>query len=317
MTVIPRIHSLIVNVEIRDYRLIDCRDYFSFQNLLRECIVAMLCYLCISSSLLSGQPNIKEFAGGRVRVFITKIGSITNLAILFELQDYSPVTLLRKIYGASINRVNVLRDRNQTIALYISAYPTANFSDTFTSHGSSRWFHRDSKFDSGAYLLVTLPFPKRKALDMKVQLFPDGLGFSLPENEILSGDLALGAISPEKIMHIGVDKLALNKNKDDKRYTKIRILKFKYFLFNDTYLAAAESHLSVEEELEELMPLGRPDAPVVTTGHKYYKFTNVNDRESNKLDAFFKREEEEEDSGRGDVKRGVKNNADGDPFKLA
>ena len=204
-----------------------------------------------------------------------------------------------------------MRDRNQTIALYISAYPTANFSDTLTSHGSSRWLHRDSVFDSGAYLLVTLPFPKRKAVDMKVQLFPDGLGFSLPENENLSVDLALGAISPEKIMHIGVDRLAFYKNKEDKRYTKIKILKFKYFLFNDTYLAAAESHLSVEEELEELMPLGRPETPAISND-KDYKFTNINDKESNKLDAFFKREEE---GGRGDIKRAL--NTEEDPLELA
>lgn len=265
--------------------------------------------------VFSGEPNVKEFSGGHIRVFITKSGEKKNLAILLELQEYSPVTLLKKIYGPSISRVNVLRDRNQTIALYVSALPTANFSSVFTSHGSSRWIHRESEFNPGAYVLVTLPFPKRKALDMKIQLFPDGLGFSVPESEHLPGDLALGAISPEKITHLGVDNGGPQKNKDDKLYTKIRILKFKYFLFNDTYLAAVESHLSDMEELEELMPIGRPD--LISKTKPKFEATSLISHKENKLDAFFRREDiENHDDSRENIKRDLNNSTD-DSLSLA
>ena len=192
--------------------------------------------------------------GGRIRVFITSYQSKRNLAVLLELQEFSPVTLLKSIYGPGISKASVLRDRNQTIALYVSPNPTSRFSSTLTTHGSGRWIHRDSIFDPGAYLLVTLPFPQRKAVDMKVKLQENWLEFSIPENEKLYSDLALSAILPEKIMHLGVDKSAEIKNKDNKMYSKIRILHFKYFISNNTYLAAAESHLSMEEELAEYMP---------------------------------------------------------------
>lgn len=139
----------------------------------------------------------------------------------------------------------------------MTSQPTSKFSSVLTTHGSGRWIHRDSTFDPGAYLLVTLPFPKRKAVDMKIKLHSDSLQFSIPENEKLYSDLALNAILPAKIMHLGVDRSAEPKDKDDKIYSKIRILRFKYFLFNDTYLAAAESHLSPDEELREYMPKAR------------------------------------------------------------
>jgi len=203
---------------------------------------------------LLGEPAKEEYRGGRIRVFITNNESKRNLAVLLELQDYSPVTLLKDIYGPTIGRATVLRDRNQTIALYVSSQPTSKFSSVLTAHGSGRWIHRDSTFDPGAYLLVTLPFPKRKAVDMKIKLHSDSLQFAIPENEKLYSDLALNAILPAKIMHLGVDRSAEAKNKDDKMYSKIRILRFRYFLFNDTYLAAAESHLSPDEELQEYMP---------------------------------------------------------------
>ena len=194
--------------------------------------------------------------GGRIRVFITSYQSKRNLAVLLELQDYSPVTLLKSIYGPdAISKATVLRDRNQTIALYVSPNPTSRFSSTLTAHGSGRWIHRDSTFDPGAYLLVTLPFPQRKAVDMKVKLQDNWLEFSIPESEKLYSNLALNAILPEKIMHLGVDKSAEIKNKDNEIYSKIRILHFKYFMSNNTYLAAAESHLTMEEELAEYMPI--------------------------------------------------------------
>lgn len=221
------------------------------------------------------------------------MGQRENVAILLELQEYSPVTLLKKIYGPSVGRVSVLRDRNQTIALYVSALPTANFSNTFTSHGSSRWIHRESFFNPGAYVLVTLPFPKRKALDMKIQLYSDGLGFSVPDSENLPADLALGAISPEKVMHLGVDDHALNTVANDKRYSKMKILKFKYFLFNDTYLAEAESHLSDMEELEELMPIGRPDLEFVKKPEVPSDPSPSLSFTESKLDAFFRDERKE------------------------
>ena len=57
---------------------------------------------------ISGEPTAREFAGSRIRVFITKVGETKNLAVLLELQDYSPVTLLKKVYGTpTINKVNV------------------------------------------------------------------------------------------------------------------------------------------------------------------------------------------------------------------
>ena len=240
-----------------------------------------------------GEPSIKEFSNAHIRVFITKVGQKENVAILLELQEYSPVTLLKKIYGPSIARISVLRDRNQTIALYVSALPTANFSNTFTSHGSSRWIHRESVFNPGAYVLVTLPFPKRKALDMKIQLHADGLGFSVPDSEKLPADLALGAISPEKIMHLGVDDHALNTAANDKRYSKMKILKFKYFLFNDTYLAEAESHLSDMEELEELMPVARPDLEFVKKAEVPLDPSPSLSFTESKLDVFFRDERKE------------------------
>ena len=174
------------------------------------------------------------------------------------------------------------------------------------SHGSSRWLHRDSTFDPGAYLLVTIPFPKRKAVDMRIQLLPDGLSFSVPESENLPGDVVLGAISPSKIMHLGVDKTASYKNTENRRYKKMKILKFKYFIFNDTYLAAAESNLSVEEELEELMPSGRPEL-LNERNRKYYDSKRTNPRHSSKLDTFFKREDGEQnmvDNYKGDNYKG-------------
>ena len=202
--------------------------------------------------------------GGRIRVFITSYQSKRNLAVLLELQDYSPVTLLKSIYGpTAISKATVLQDRNQTIALYVSPNPTSRFSSTLTAHGSGRWIHRDSTFDPGAYLLVTLPFPQRKAVDMKVKLQDNWLEFSIPESEKLYSNLALNAILPEKIMHLGVDKSAEIKNKDNKIYSKIRILHFKYFMTNNTYLAAAESHLTMEEELAEYMP-----SPLIQAGHQ-------------------------------------------------
>ena len=207
-----------------------------------------------------GEPDKEEYNGGRIRVFITSYESKRNMAVLLELQDYSPVTLLKSIYGPTIAKASVLRDRNQTIALYVSPNPTSRFSATLTAHGSARWIHRDSVFDPGAYLLVTLPFPQRKAVDMKVELQDTWLDFSIPENEKLYSDLALNAILPEKIMHLGVDKSAQIKNTDNKMYSKIRILRFKYFLSNNTYLAEAESHLSMEEELAEYMPSPIPFA---------------------------------------------------------
>lgn len=268
-----------------------------------KCKHLICIYICELKLLLLysnlGEPTAREFAGSRIRVFITKVGDIKNLAVLLELQDYSPVTLLKKIYGhKTISKVNVLRDRNQTIALYVSGLPTTNFSNILMSHGSSRWLHRDSTFDPGAYLLVTIPFPKRKAVDMRIQLLPDGLQFSVPESENLPGDVVLGAISPLKIMHIGVDKAATYKNTENSRYKKIKILKFKYFIFNDTYLAAAESNLSVEEELEELMPSGRPEL-LNELNRKYYetkqKKKKITTKHNSKLDTFFKREDGEQD----------------------
>lgn len=208
-----------------------------------------------------GEPNREEFSGSRIRVFITNSGTTKNLAVLLELQDFSPVTLLREIYGPSITRATILRDRNQTIALYVSAQPTSQFSSTFMAHGSARWIHRDSKFDSGAYILVTVPFPKRKAVDMKIKLLANSLEFSIPESEKLYSNLALDTILPKTIMHIGIDRSAKykkHKNKDDKIFSKIRILRLKYFLFNNTYIAAAESHLTPEEELAALMPDAKP-----------------------------------------------------------
>ena len=257
-----------------------------------------------------GEPSVKEFPNAHIRVFITKLGQKENVAILLELQEYSPVTLLKKIYGPSIGRVSVLRDRNQTIALYVSALPTANFSNTFTSHGSSRWIHRESFFNPGAYVLVTLPFPKRKALDMKIQLHSDGLGFSVPDSENLPADLALGAISPEKIMHLGVDDHALNTVANDKRYSKMKILNFKYFLFNDTYLAEAESHLSDMEELEELMPIGRPDLEFAKKAEVPSDPSPSLSFAESKLDVFFRDETKEA------IKRDISNKTE-DTLTLA
>lgn len=252
--------------------------------------------------IFTGSPDKREYSGGNVRVILNRANGITNVAVLLELQDYSPVTLLRKIYGPSIKKVNVLRDRNQTIALYVSAHPTQNFTNIVASHGTSRWIHLNSKFDAGATLLVTLPFPKRKAMDMKVQLHPDGLAFLLPENENLSGELALGAISPSKIVR--VDKSAFGLFNDESMYNKLKILKFRYFIFNDTYLAAAESLASVEDELAHLMPKGDFNANSnlldflhsnSQTGNSGLSKAGLNQKEpvKDKLDAFFKRENKE------------------------
>ena len=238
------------------FKLISKKQFLSF---LKKCRHNRKIFLRLTPTLFShfpsivnykGEPAKEEYMGGRIRVFITSYQSKRNLAVLLELQEYSPVTLLKSIYGpTAISKATVLRDRNQTIALYVSPNPTSRFSSTLTAHGSGRWIHRDSTFDPGAYLLVTLPFPQRKAVDMKVKLQDNWLEFSIPESEKLYSNLALNAILPEKIMHLGVDKSAEIKNKDNKIYSKIRILHFKYFMTNNTYLAAAESHLTMEEEL--------------------------------------------------------------------
>ncbi|XP_066930249.1 uncharacterized protein [Clytia hemisphaerica] len=255
------IRVLLQRIGVEDMKIRDCRMYGTIQPKKNIYEIAF-----------SGEPEKEEYQGGRLRLFITNYQSNRNLAILLELQDYSPVTLLKTLYGPSIGRATVLKDRNQTIALYISSQPTSRFSTILTAHGSGRWIHRDSKFDPGAYLLVTLPFPKRKAVDMKIKLLTDSLDFSIPESEKLYSDLALNAILPEKIMHLGVDKIALAKDKDNKMFTKLRILRFKYFLFNDTYLAAAESHLSMEEELAEYMPA----AKTVMNTNQHLAYENVN-----------------------------------------
>ena len=189
----------------------------------------------------------------------------------------------------------MVRDRNQTIALYISSRPTANFSSVITSHGSSRWLHMNSQFDAGATLLVTIPFPKRKAVDMKIKLLAGGLEFSLPENENLMGDLALGAISPaivERIDRMNADRNERNgfdARKDDKRYSKMRILKFRYFIANDTYLAAAENLKTLEEELAEVMPKA-----LVLESSMLMKYLGTRQEHDEKLEDFFKRDEKDD-----------------------
>ncbi len=211
------------------------------------------------------------------------------------MPDYSPVTLLRKMFGPTVNRITLLRDRNQTLALFVTSKIMADFSQVLTAHGSSRWIHRHSKFSEGATLLVTLPFPKRKALDMKIQLFPDGLGFALPDGENLPGDLALTAISPEHIIRLD----RIEKTKSDSlsseqladKFRKILILKFRYFLLNDTYLAAAEQLNAMEEELKEMMPIPitLPKNDAISIEEKSAKVEQKDD--SNKLELFFKRNE--------------------------
>ena len=73
----------------------------------------------------------------------------------------------------------------------------------------------------------------------------------------------------------------------------MKILKFKYFLFNDTYLAEAESHLSDMEELEELMPIGRPDLEFVKKPEVPSDPSSSLSFTESKLDAFFRDERKE------------------------
>lgn len=249
-------------------------------------------------SFCLGEPDQEEFAGSRIRVFITSSGITKNLAVLLELQDFSPVTLMQKLYGPSVTRATILRDRNQTIALYVSAQPTSQFSSTFMAHGSARWIHRHSKFDSGAYILVTVPFPKRKAVDMKIKLLADSLEFSIPDSEKLYSNLALETILPKEIMHIGLDRAAKfkkYKSKDDKIFSKIRILRLKYFLFNNTYIAATESHLTPEEELAALMPEAKPvqENPLVETSSLIVHHQQKSTSKGLSLDDFFSSEQAE------------------------
>ena len=241
-------------------------------------------------------------------MLVVKRNKYKNLAFLLELQDYSPVTLLRKMYGASINRITLLRDRNQTLALFVTNKPMTNFSQVLTAHGSSRWIHRDSNFEEGATLLVTLPFPKRKALDMKIQIFADGLGFTLPEGENLPADLAMGAISPSKILRVDKKDRSKDSSVADRlnKFQKMLILKFRYFLFNDTYVAAAEQLNAMEEELKELMPSPRPTTALLDD----FLSENQADKEKGALDLFFKRSErlsEKQNIKRNSDKTGLKN----------
>ncbi len=222
-----------------------------------------------------------------------KRGEYKNLAILLELPDFSPVTLLKKMFGPVVNKITLLRDRNQTLALFVTSQRMESFSQVLTAHGSSRWIHRDSKFTAGATLLFTLPFPKRKALDMKVQVFPDGLGFSLPDGENLPADLALTAISPARVSRIdrkeNVNSDSLTLDQRMEKFKKILILKFMYFILNDTYVAAAEQLNAMEEELKELMPkpLILPDG----TSSNMNKPLNENKETKDSLELFFKRSE--------------------------
>eukprot|EP00794_Sanderia_malayensis_P016809 gene16809-18505_t len=245
--------------------------------------------------IFSGIPDIDIFQEAHVRVLIVRRGSYKNLAILLELPDYSPVALLKKMFGPTVNRITLLRDRSQTLALFVTNQHFQNFSQVLTAHGSSRWLHRDSKFTPGATLLVTLPFPKRKALDMKVQIFSDGLGFSLPDGENLPADLALTAISPAHITRLDRAEIVrsdlLSPDQRTNKFNKILILRFRYFILNDTYIAAAEQLNAVEEELKEIMPLPlvMPDSKSMIE-EKLIKAIE-NKKEKDTLDIFFKRSE--------------------------
>lgn len=239
--------------------------------------------------VFSGIPDLDIFEEAHVRVLVVKRGRYKNMAILLELPDYSPVTLLKRMFGTTVNRITLLRDRNQTLALFVTSQPFTNFTQVLTAHGSSRWLHRDSKFAPGSTLLVTLPFPKRKALDMKIQIFADGLGFSLPDGENLPADLALTAISPIHITRI--DRTEIRKSDDlsldqqSEKFEKILILRFRYFILNDTYVAAAQQLNAMEEELKDLMP-----TPIIDNySDKLGISSAVHD--ANALDMFFKRSE--------------------------
>ena len=245
----------------------------------------------------TGSPDIKTFEEAHVRIFIVKRGNYRNLGILLELPDYSPVTLLKRMFGATVNRITLLRDRNQTLALFVTSQPFSNFSHVLTAHGSSRWIHRNSQFVEGATLLVTLPFPKRKALDMKIQIYPDGLAFSLPDGENLPADLALTAISPVDVKRIDRKDYKLYDDLDSdqrtKKFHQILILKFRYFIFNDTYVAAAEQLNAMEEELKEMMPVPLPMATTDTLSDFMSEESKGQGGKGDKdaLDMFFKRSE--------------------------
>ena len=242
--------------------------------------------------LFIGSPEIKGFEEGHLRVFVVKRRSYKNLGILLELPDYSPVTLLKRMFGPAVNKITLLRDRNQTLALFVTSQNFSNFSQILTAHGSSRWIHRDSEFIEGATLLVTLPFPKRKALDMKIQIFPDGLGFSLPDGENLPADLALTAISPLRVTRIDKKDRKLYDDMDSaqrtKKFHQIMILKFRYFIFNDTYVAAAEQLNAMEEELEEMMPTPLEESNTLAD---FLSEESHAPGQKNALDMFFKRSE--------------------------
>ena len=242
---------------------------------------------------LPGIPDMKAFDEAHARVFVVKRGAYKNLAILLELPDFSPVTLLKKMFGPTVNRITLLRDRNQTLALFVTSQNFSNFSQVLTAHGSSRWIHRNSQFSEGATLLVTLPFPKRKALDMKIQIFPDGLGFSLPDGENLPADLALTAISPIRVTRIDRKDLKLYDNLDSdertKKFHQILILQFRYFIFNDTYVAAAEQLNAMEEELREMMP--QPIVGKTDTLSDFMSEESHSEGGRSPLDMFFKRSE--------------------------
>lgn len=243
--------------------------------------------------LILGMPDLKVFEEAHVKVFVVKRGSYKNLAILLELPDFSPVTLLKKMFGPTVNRITLLRDRNQTLALFVTSQSIANFSQVLTAHGSSRWIHRDSQFTEGATLLVTLPFPKRKALDMKIQIFTDGLGFALPDGENLPADLALTAISPIRVTRIDRKDFKLYDDLDSdqktKKFHQILILKFRYFIFNDTYVAAAEQLNAMEEELKEMMPV--PIEQKRKTLSDFLSEESPPAKGKDALDMFFKRSE--------------------------
>ena len=238
-------------------------------------------------------PDIKAFEEAHARVFVVKRGTFKNLAILLELPDFSPVTLLKKIFGPTVNKITLLRDRNQTLALFVTGQNFSNFTQVLTAHGSSRWIHRNSQFTEGATLLVTLPFPKRKALDMKIQIFPDGLGFSLPDGENLPADLALTAISPIRVTRIDRKDLRLydnlNSEEKTKKFHQILILQFRYFILNDTYVAAAEQLNAMEEELREMMP--QPIVRKADTLSDFISEEHHSEGSRSALDMFFKRSE--------------------------
>ena len=260
---------------------------------------------------------MKVFQEAHVRVFVVKRGSYKNLAILLELPDFSPVTLLKKIFGPTVNRITLLRDRNQTLALFVTSQNFSNFSQVLTAHGSSRWIHRNSQFTEGATLLVTLPFPKRKALDMKIQIYPDGLAFSLPDGENLPADLALTAISPIRVTRIDRKDLKLYDDLDSEQKTKkfhqILILKFRYFILNDTYVAAAEQLNAMEEELKEMMP--EPLAQKTDTLSDFLsEESHTEGTGKSALDMFFKRSERLSEVDHEDVKEGD-NRKDLEPSK--